>query len=345
MRPFARLKYLSQSWQLALVRAYLAAQRAAKKARRQGCIPVYVALTEHFGDIVAAEPIIEQIRLRHKDCFLIWIVQPQNACLLTYHPKIEAIVIVDSLNTWIRLRPLISIYKTYDLHVPGKPWPGAKLSIPLAWHAPLITLDSYYNYGSLLHIFCKLADLPPISQTPTVYIDLDTKRAVDGLALPHEYVTIHCRSSMAERDWQTQHWESLISLIGNTYGLPCLEIGLTPTIQRGDSANGPQLCGRLSLLQTAEVIRRSRLFIGIDSGPAHLANASGRPSVILLGKFCKFDRYFPYTGFFENPSQASIIQWPQPVAEIPVQIVWDEINRLMKRLPSNNAKEVKTCPS
>lgn len=43
------------------------------------------------------------------------------------------------------------------------------------------------------------------------------------------------------------------------------------------------LCGKLSLPETAAVIRRSRIFIGNDSGLMHLAAATGIPTVGLCG--------------------------------------------------------------
>ena len=55
----------------------------------------------------------------------------------------------------------------------------------------------------------------------------------------------------------------LFAYIQRDYGLPVLEIGSTPSF--GEIS---RYCGKLSILQSAEIIRRARLFIGIDSGPA-----------------------------------------------------------------------------
>lgn len=50
-----------------------------------------------------------------------------------------------------------------------------------------------------------------------------------------------------------------------------------------DSPNVRNLCGRLTLPELVVLLRRSRLFIGNDSGPLHLAAATGIPTVSFFG--------------------------------------------------------------
>ncbi len=90
------------------------------------------------------------------------------------------------------------------------------------------------------------------------------------------------------------------------------------------------LCGRLSILETAEVIRRSALFIGIDSGPAHLANAVGTPGVILLGDFLGFRRYMPYSGGYKNGTNGRIVYADRTVRNIPADAVLREISHWVR---------------
>ncbi len=52
---------------------------------------------------------------------------------------------------------------------------------------------------------------------------------------------------------------------------------------RGAGGGVVDLVGRLTLMETAAVIQRARLFVGPDSGLAHLAAALGTPSVVLFG--------------------------------------------------------------
>jgi ADP-heptose:LPS heptosyltransferase len=53
------------------------------------------------------------------------------------------------------------------------------------------------------------------------------------------------------------------------------------------------LCGKTSLEELAQEIGRSALFLGVDTGPAHLAVALGKPAVVVLGGG-DYGRFFPY---------------------------------------------------
>ncbi|MCP6657752.1 hypothetical protein NL521_27855, partial [Klebsiella pneumoniae] len=86
-----------------------------------------------------------------------------------------------------------------------------------------------------------------------------------------------------------------------------IEVGLQSDLGRSQSEHYIDLCGKLSLLETAEVIRGSKLFVGIDSGPAHIANAVGTYGIILLGQYRAFNCYQPYSGAFADGSMASVI--------------------------------------
>jgi heptosyltransferase-3 len=67
----------------------------------------------------------------------------------------------------------------------------------------------------------------------------------------------------------------------------------------------------------AEVIRRAALFVGIDSGPAHVANAVGTPGVILLGAYRDFGRYMPYSGAYQTGANATLVHEPSALQNLP----------------------------
>jgi heptosyltransferase-3 len=90
------------------------------------------------------------------------------------------------------------------------------------------------------------------------------------------------------------------------------------------------MCGKLSLLQLGELIRRSSGFIGIDSGPAHFANAFKCPSVILLGHYLNYKRYMPYNGFLRENAQEMLLYWDGPARDIPVDVVEEKISKILK---------------
>jgi ADP-heptose:LPS heptosyltransferase len=75
-------------------------------------------------------------------------------------------------------------------------------------------------------------------------------------------------------------------------GLAVVVIGAThdrPLVDRFDGVNREELLdltGRLSVMSTAEVIRRAQWFVGSDSGMSHVAAAVGTRAMVLFGPGC-----------------------------------------------------------
>ena len=94
-------------------------------------------------------------------------------------------------------------------------------------------------------------------------------------------------TKMQAKDWGVENWRTLLAMLSRHY--PNHGLALVGAAEDAAAAHtaaaewqGPvaQLCGLLSPRQTAAVIERSRLFLGPDSGPMHLAAAVGTPAVI-----------------------------------------------------------------
>ncbi len=112
---------------------------------------------------------------------------------------------------------------------------------------------------------------------------------VDRLELPDSYVCIQTASEAGLRDWQPTHWNRLIDHIIGVHGLCVVEFGLRSPLGRNDDENYSNVCVRAGIAESAEILRRAALFIGIDSGPAHLANTVKTPGGILLGRHLTWD--------------------------------------------------------
>jgi len=71
------------------------------------------------------------------------------------------------------------------------------------------------------------------------------------------------------------------------------------------------LCGRTTLLETAALLRRCRLYVGAESGGAHMACAVGVPNVVVLGggHFGRFMPYSPLTSAVTLPLDCFGCNW------------------------------------
>ncbi|WP_394330469.1 glycosyltransferase family 9 protein [Spirosoma radiotolerans] len=160
-----------------------------------------------------------------------------------------------------------------------------------------------------------------------MYIPDSVRQGVKALNLPDHAIVIHCQSSHVLKDWPAANWNKLVEWLLDTYPYPILEVGQTTTI----SLNNPRsisLCGKLSLLETAEVIRGADLFIGIDSGPAHMANAMTIEAIILLGQLFDFVDYLPYSGRYKRGEGITILNdFGHPCADLPFAWVQEATQR------------------
>ena len=85
------------------------------------------------------------------------------------------------------------------------------------------------------------------------------------------------------------------------------------------------------MLETAEIIKRAEYFIGIDSGPAHFANAVGTYGFLLFGKLGEFENYMPYSGKYQDKSNVKfIIKEGQPCSELEYDKVWNIISETIQ---------------
>ena len=268
-----------------------------------------VGLIEHFGDIVACEPVARHLKQRHGR--VAWAVRPAYREIVDAHPDVDVTIECETLSEWTHLRP--SLRHPVDLHINRRWCDPTGNEFRKDDYGSGIDRTNYYDHGNLLAIACKGAGLPVLTEGPRVYSTPADVAAVDRLELPERFVVVHCKSNQEKRDWSAEKWRELVAKLN----LPTIEVGLQ-SVLGGEIG---RLCGRLSILQTAELIGRAQLFIGIDSGPAHLANAAGTPGVILLGHYNHYRRYLPYSGGYGDGSNATVIHHDGPAADIAVETV------------------------
>ena len=291
------------------------AQLRAIKAQRGGML-CGIFLTEHVGDIVACEPVIRHARSQHPDAVLVWVTRSTYAPLVAHHPLLDAVVTVASLAS---VNPLIRsgiFYYSIDLNVHGKP-----TGIPGLLHEKIvgsreIDTNSYVAWAPLLRAFSIGAGLPALDEAPTLYISAEADAKAACIARGEPFVVVHTVANDARRSWPISNWRTLTEHILMRTRYLVYEVGLRSTIRR-QHARFRSLAGELSLLETAAVIKNATCFFGVESGPAHIANALQVNSLVLAGQFLDTD-FFPYTGYFAETRERSVLLHSSSVAELPI---------------------------
>ncbi len=111
-------------------------------------------------------------------------------------------------------------------------------------------------------------------------------------------LAVHLGAGMSAKLWPIRHWDALLGRF--------LADGWRVIVLGGESdrAMGQRLSahpnlrdwsGTLAVTETSALLERADLFIGADSGPAHLAAAAGVPSVVLFSGTNRVGQWRPYS--------------------------------------------------
>jgi heptosyltransferase II len=91
------------------------------------------------------------------------------------------------------------------------------------------------------------------------------------------------------RSWPAANFAEVVRWLAQSVGARVVLTGSAPdhlineNIRRLSAVDSLNLAGKMSLLETAALIRRLNLYLTVDSGPAHMAAALGTPLVTLWG--------------------------------------------------------------
>ena len=288
-----------------------------------------ISLVEHMGDIVAAEPIARAARQRFPHRRIFWIVRPSYAELAAGYKPVDRVVTVRCLTESMLLHATGIVGEMWDLHLRNRVC--GECLIPIDKPDRGLDIDTYYRFGNLITVECLNAGIPPVPGGPVLVPPPKAVARVDRLGLPGRFVAIHCLSNEDIREWPAPSWQRLVAAITGELLVDVIEIGLRPLAIEHDGERTRSLCGQLTIMETAEVIRRGVLFIGIDSGPAHLANAVGTQGIVLLGPYRGLNNYMPYSGGYQDGTTADLLRGAGALANLSVETV---LAAVVRRLPA-----------
>jgi heptosyltransferase-3 len=197
-----------------------------------------------------------------------------------------------------------------------------------------IDLSNYYNHHNLLEIALKLCDLAVEDAQPRIYLDDIPFKS------PFEkpYWVIHCKSNAGFRDWTDENWQHLVTQLIETWNVKIVEIGHVNPLNFSHE-NFISLVGKTSLPETMKILKGASFFIGLDSGPTHLANAFLLPGLILNGEFLNFKTYMSYSGMYKNSQKVKVLfNENGKTKDLPFDTVWNELSQLISATTNTTKK-------
>lgn len=282
-----------------------------------------IARIQHMGDIIAAEPISRTIKTKNN--YVIWLVRKEYVDLVKENRHIDKVIIINSLCELKRLSYSKSIDHFYDLHFHGETCHICNAVYQRS--RCLVSTMNYYSYCNLLHAFQIASNIDYEDIRPNI-----TYQFSPIFGLPSKFVVIHREVQHIERRWRADKWNHFIEEFLTVFPEFFLfEIGKGKEGNRDIQNNRYRnFSGKLSISESSFLIHHCKVFIGIDSGPAHIAHSLGTPSIILLGKFVNFINYMPYSGEKKQGETTTIIDYsPSLCSEIPVSQVIGKVKEIL----------------
>jgi len=116
----------------------------------------------------------------------------------------------------------------------------------------------------------------------------DFKRTSLGIAPGQPYAIVHPPASYKTKEWSAEGFARIGQYLEQKTGIAPIyscgpgEAGALDAVEKALGAPARRLEG-MSLAQFAAALTGARLFVGNDSGPAHMAAALDRPLVVIFG--------------------------------------------------------------
>jgi len=264
-----------------------------------------------LGDMVMLTPALAALRAWRSDLRLTVIAEPAFAPVLEGHPAVTEILLHRTFAETARELRARKFPVLFNQHagptsalltlVCGAPvrvcWSGRQFSFAYNVKAPEPSVGSrpiHTVEHRMLQFYA--AGLPEKPIPPArVYLQDDAvisvaaKLAARGVAQGQGYAVIHPGASDPRKRWQVAGFAEVAQWLGHERNLrPVIRLGPGDAeIARHASQFGSDTvifdAAALDLRETIALIAGAQLFVGNDSGPAHIASATRRRVVVVFG--------------------------------------------------------------
>lgn len=266
-----------------------------------------------IGDVLMTTPSVKILRNALPSAKIYYLVEPPQDELLEGNPDIDRLIVINRKASFKELFEVIRKIRKekFDVAIDFHGGPrasiltllsGAKIKVGYSYSPRKVFyhvkvergvkdgfIHSVINQLNLLKgLGMEWQDIPPLFMPD---IDEKDKEKLDKIFKDNDlteknFIVIHVSAGNRYREWGVENWKSLIEAISKDIKLKCVVIGSRDDIfyeRFLDFPNVVSLIGKINLKEVREVIKRSLLFVGPDSGPMHIASTTDTPIIALFG--------------------------------------------------------------
>jgi lipopolysaccharide heptosyltransferase II len=266
-----------------------------------------------IGDVTRALPLLTRLRHAYPEAHIAWAVEPAAAPLLDYHPALNEVLVYHRTQGLVTFFPFLRDIRRRHFDLVLDLQRHAKSGLVSRWSGAAIRLGFHRRNskeGNWLFNTHTIAPLPDFSLKLTQYL-----KFADALGLPDDGVHFDLRlraeeerqveaqladvsrpfaafflgSRWPSRFWIPQATAAVARTLLQEYGMGVVLLGgqseVTFAQEVSDAVRGgiTNLTGQTSLRDLIGIFARACLALGPDSGPMHIAAATGTPVISLWG--------------------------------------------------------------
>lgn len=297
---------------------------------------VLIIQTAFIGDVILVTSLIRALKDHFKNTKITVLTIPQNAAIL--HNQVDSVITFDKHDkrnrreNWEKTIKIVRDSK-FDLAlIPHRSftsgWLASKAGIPnrigfsrgtgSIFHTVKVRYEKNLYEGERNLRLLEPLYVKGSSGLPVLVPSDNDNQAVTSIheklnLKPGNYAVIAPGSIWVTKRWPESYYQELASILLEKAKLKTLIIGGAEDRSLGDKIalnKEFNFSGKLTLLQSAALIRDSAFLIAGDSAPTHLATAVGSRQIIIFGSTS------PKFGFAPKTDKAKIIEvknlWCRP---------------------------------
>jgi ADP-heptose:LPS heptosyltransferase len=229
-----------------------------------------------IGDVICLLPAVAALRRRYPQARLLFITSQECLALVRSAKVADAVLCGRTRGLgWLR-RMLTSLIDCYPLLPDEQPEVKPRTRIHLM-----------EEFACCLGVSGDALVYPSIKPTVEDVTAVRSHLEAAGLG-QRPLVVIHVGPTWRVKQWPEDHWQAFVERLKLETGFDVIQAGMDghPSDPGASSFRVQGVynwVGKLSLSETTALLSEAKLFVGIDSGLLHLANAVGAPSLGLFG--------------------------------------------------------------
>jgi heptosyltransferase-2 len=265
-----------------------------------------------LGDIILATPVLDTLKDRYLGIKIDWIVHEKFKDAIIKNRKIDRVFTFHDKKSLSEVRDEIAGENydfVFDLHINGRTrfitkifenvyrynkrvWERFKLVYFKSKYDKIIPVP--HLYFSALR---KAGFTIPLTYKPSFYIDKDVEKAVlKRYRVLKDFIVVAPGASYFTKMWPKEYFKKVLDKLNYTVvilGYGEEENRVARFISQGN-IKAYDLCGKLSLEESAVFIKRAKAMLTNDSGLMHIAQCFRTPVVAIYGSTTEEFGFFPY---------------------------------------------------